>query len=251
MASYDYYPVDSTAKSSRSGRQRHFYDEVQLELLDAEFARNSFPNREGRRRIAQLIGVSEKSIMWWFQNRRRRARQLGSSRAATSTHETNRQHRRSSPYVSQHQRRQDSSVSPQVLPTPAGFFFDPTVGPSLEPINYSTSESTPPQSPTESPPQSEWVAANFQKEVLSPPQFNCNYSTTTDGSHPEQQPQQQQDYSSCYWNNWEYSPFSFCASSSVQDPAFYSSCVPTPYDFSPTCSYSPETTNQFYYHSYM
>jgi hypothetical protein len=57
----DYYPVDSTAKSSRSGCQRHFYDEVQLELLDAEFARDSFPNREGRRRIAQLIGVSEKS----------------------------------------------------------------------------------------------------------------------------------------------------------------------------------------------
>ena len=57
-----YYPVDSTAKSS-SGRQRHFYDEVQLQLLDAEFARDSYPNREGRRRIAQLIGVSEKSIM--------------------------------------------------------------------------------------------------------------------------------------------------------------------------------------------
>ena len=57
-----YYPVGSTSKSS-SGRQRHFYDEVQLELLDTEFARDSYPNREGRRRIAQLIGVSEKSIM--------------------------------------------------------------------------------------------------------------------------------------------------------------------------------------------
>jgi hypothetical protein len=144
----------------------------------------------------------------------------------------------------------DSSVSPQVLPTPAGFFFDPTVVPSLEPINYSTSESTPPQSPTESPPQSEWVAASFQMEVINPPQFNCNYSTTADGSHPEQQPQQEQDYSSCYWNNWEYSP-PFCSSSSVHDLAFYSSCVPTPYDFSPTCNYLPETTNQFYYYSYM
>ena len=54
--------MGSTSKSS-SGRQRHFYDDVQLELLDAEFAMDSFPNREGRRRIAQLIGVSEKSIM--------------------------------------------------------------------------------------------------------------------------------------------------------------------------------------------
>jgi hypothetical protein len=35
---------------------------------------------------------------WWFQNRRRRARQIG-SRAATSTLETNRQHSRSSPYA--------------------------------------------------------------------------------------------------------------------------------------------------------
>jgi hypothetical protein len=55
--------VGSTSKSSSSGRQRHFYDDVQLELLDAEFAKDSFPNRESRRRISQLIGVSEKSIM--------------------------------------------------------------------------------------------------------------------------------------------------------------------------------------------
>jgi hypothetical protein len=53
----------TSKSSSGSGRQRHFYDEVQLELLDAEFARDPFPNRQGRRRIAQLIGVSEKSIM--------------------------------------------------------------------------------------------------------------------------------------------------------------------------------------------
>ena len=55
----------TSKSSSGSGRQRHFYDEVQLELLDAEFARDPFPNRQGRRRIAQLIGVSEKSIMVW------------------------------------------------------------------------------------------------------------------------------------------------------------------------------------------
>jgi hypothetical protein len=51
--------VGSTSKSSSSGRQRHFYDDVQLELLDAEFAKDSFPNREGRHGIAQLIGVRE------------------------------------------------------------------------------------------------------------------------------------------------------------------------------------------------
>jgi hypothetical protein len=51
--------VGCTSKSSSSGRQRHFYDDVQLQLFDAEFARDSFPNREGRHRIAQLIGVRE------------------------------------------------------------------------------------------------------------------------------------------------------------------------------------------------
>ena len=55
--------MGSTSKWSSSGRQRHFYNEVQLELLDAEFTMDSYPNREGRHRIAQLIGVSEKSIM--------------------------------------------------------------------------------------------------------------------------------------------------------------------------------------------
>jgi hypothetical protein len=40
-----------------SGRQRHFYNEVHLELLDSEFTKDSFPDRDGRRRIAQLIGV--------------------------------------------------------------------------------------------------------------------------------------------------------------------------------------------------
>ena len=55
--------MGSISKWSSSGRQRHFYAEVQLDLLDAEFAMDSYPNREGRHRIAQLIGVSEKSIM--------------------------------------------------------------------------------------------------------------------------------------------------------------------------------------------
>ena len=39
-------------------------------------------------------------FQWWFQNRRRRARQLGSSRVVASTRQTIRQHRRVSPYVS-------------------------------------------------------------------------------------------------------------------------------------------------------
>ena len=39
-------------------------------------------------------------LQWWFQNHLRRARQLGSSRAAASIRQTIRQHRRALPYVS-------------------------------------------------------------------------------------------------------------------------------------------------------
>ncbi|XP_046654587.1 homeobox protein OTX2-like [Daphnia pulicaria] len=232
MDTYDYYPVVSTTKSaSASGRQRHFYDEVQLEVLDAEFSRDPFPNREGRRRIAQLIGVSEKSIMWWFQNRRRRVRQLGSSRTATSTCETNRQHRRSSPYLSR-QRQHDTYVSTQVLPPP-GFYSDPPAVPPVEPINYSTSGSS-----SSSPLQSEWLATSCPQHVVSP-QSNFNNSN---GFRTEQQPQQQ-DYSSYYWNNWDYSPPFY--PTSMTNPTFYPNTVFDPHSSS-YCFYSPETTNQFH-----
>ncbi|XP_046644883.1 homeobox protein SEBOX-like [Daphnia pulicaria] len=236
MYTYDCYPVVSTSKSSSgSGRQRHFYDEVQLELLEAEFTRDPFPNREGRRHIAQLIGVSEKSIMWWFQNRRRRARQLGSSRAATSTRETNRQHRRSPPYVYR-QRQQDTYDSTQVLPTP-GFYSHPPVVPApVEPINYSTSGSS-----SSSPLQSEWLPSSCPQDVVSP-QSNYNNS---DGTH--QQPQQQ-DYSSYYWKNWEYSPPFY--PTSLTNSTFYSNTVPDPFSSSYSY-YSPETTNPYYYQSCM
>ncbi|KAK4029093.1 hypothetical protein OUZ56_022103 [Daphnia magna] len=119
MANYD----ASISKSSRSTRQRHFYDEAQLAVLNAEFARNSFPSRECRRRIALLIGVSNKSIMWWFQNRRRRIRQRGFGLGATAqSYETSRQQRRSSPYAIPSQRVQQdvvfNSIEDRLLKSP-------------------------------------------------------------------------------------------------------------------------------------
>lgn len=90
--------ASSTARRHAHHRQRHFYDEDQLAVLDAEFEMDPFPNRENRRRIAQALRVPDKSVMvrkakleqfcitntsnyscstfqWWFQNRRRRVRQ--------------------------------------------------------------------------------------------------------------------------------------------------------------------------------
>ncbi|EFX71601.1 hypothetical protein DAPPUDRAFT_255519 [Daphnia pulex] len=65
--------------------------------------------------------------------------------------------------------------------------FDSTVIPSLEQTSYSTSDSTPLQSPAESTHQSE--AVKIQKDVIRS-QSKFNYSTTTDGFHQEQKPQQ-------------------------------------------------------------
>jgi hypothetical protein len=42
-----YFSVSSSTPSPGSGRQLHFYDEVQLELLDSEFTKDSFPDRDG------------------------------------------------------------------------------------------------------------------------------------------------------------------------------------------------------------
>lgn len=69
------------------------------------------------------------------------------------------------------------------------FYFDSTVIPSLEQTSYSTSDSTPLQSPAEWSPQSKWVAAKIQKDVIQS-QYKFNYSTFTDGFHQEQKPQQ-------------------------------------------------------------
>jgi hypothetical protein len=131
----------------------------------------------------------------------------------------------------------DTYDSAQVLPTP-GFYSHPPVVPApVEPINYSTSETS-----SSFPLQPEWLAASCPQHVVSP-QSNYNNS---DGTH--QQPQQQ-DYSSYYWNNWEYSPPFY--PTSLTNSTFYSSnTVPDPYSSSYSY-YSPETTNPYYYQSCM
>ena len=49
--------------SFSSCRQRNYYAEPQLELLEGEFGTDPFPSREHRRRIAQQINVTEKSVL--------------------------------------------------------------------------------------------------------------------------------------------------------------------------------------------
>ncbi len=131
----------------------------------------------------------------------------------------------------------DTYVSPQVLPTP-GFYSDLPAISSVEPINYSTSEPS-----SMSPLQSEWVVPSSPQEVIS---LQSNFNNS-DGFQPDQQPQQQQ-YSSYYWNDWEYSPPFYPTSTTNSN--FYSNTISDPYSFFYSY-YSPETTNQFYNQSCM
>ena len=124
-----------------------------------------------------------------------------------------------------------SYVSPHVLST-AGIHSDPPAVPFQELISYSTDSSS------SSPPQSGWISAAKCPQEVS--QSDINYSA---GFQPDQQQQpQQQDYSSYYWNNWEYTPTTHQTFNFNTDPSSH---------YSSSCYYSPETTNQFYYQSYV
>ncbi|KAI9550837.1 hypothetical protein GHT06_000216 [Daphnia sinensis] len=181
----------SHSKSSRSTRQRHFYDEAQLAVLNAEFARHSFPSRECRLRIALLIGVSSKSVMWWFQNRRRRVRQRG-FRSAAQTYETSRQHSQSSPYAPCHRVQKD--VLPHCLSTPGLY----TQTEEDRPKNCWANEST-----TTSPQfllgsqSTDWAANRQDNPQLALVSYSSGYQFS--GYQPTDQ--QEQGYS--YWSNWE------------------------------------------------
>ena len=59
------FPVSNSVSNSL-GRQRHYYAEPQLELLEAEFAATPFPSRERRHRIAQQLNVTDKSVLVSF-----------------------------------------------------------------------------------------------------------------------------------------------------------------------------------------
>ncbi|XP_045034757.1 homeobox protein NOBOX [Daphnia magna] len=205
MANYD----ASISKSSRSTRQRHFYDEAQLAVLNAEFARNSFPSRECRRRIALLIGVSNKSIMWWFQNRRRRIRQRGFGLGATAqSYETSRQQRRSSPYAIPSQRVQQD-VIPCCLPASGEY----TVTQDVEEFmtNCWAKDSS-----TTSPPFQPNIGSNsctgYYPEMNPQPEL-VSFSSGYQWSGYQPSDQQQQAYS--FWNNLQYAPFSYPSSSNT------------------------------------
>lgn len=56
--------------SPRSRRLRALYTPTQLRTLEDAFAESHYVNREERQRLSRQIGVTEKQVKMWFQNRR-------------------------------------------------------------------------------------------------------------------------------------------------------------------------------------
>ncbi|KAK4029133.1 hypothetical protein OUZ56_022143 [Daphnia magna] len=203
--SLDCSPFVSSPKFSKSTRQRHFYDEAQLAVLNAEFARDSFPSRECRLRIAFLFGVSSKSVMWWFQNRRRRVRQRGFGTGVTvQTYETSRQQCRSSPYAPSHRIQKD--ILPHRLSTP-GLYTQTLEERSTNCCTNETSTNFP-QFHLNSK-STDWTG--YRQEINPQPALVGYFSGY---QFPGYQPSDQQEQGYSYWSNWE-APTSYPSSSNT------------------------------------
>ncbi|KAJ3386926.1 hypothetical protein HDU84_001202 [Entophlyctis sp. JEL0112] len=56
-----------------------------LALLTSVFAKNAFPSRALRDKLARLFGVESKQVQVWFQNRRQMAKRVASTSTSSST----------------------------------------------------------------------------------------------------------------------------------------------------------------------
>ena len=49
---------------------RSLFSKAQVEQLEARFREQSFLSREERQELAEHVGITERQVMIWFQNRR-------------------------------------------------------------------------------------------------------------------------------------------------------------------------------------
>lgn len=68
---------------SPQSRYRTLYTRRQLEILEGVFSEKKYVTLEERNRIAKDIGVSEKQVRMWFQNRRTKMKRLASREVET------------------------------------------------------------------------------------------------------------------------------------------------------------------------
>ena len=72
--------IPETGLTSR----RSQFSAWQLERLQREFQQSELPNKERRERIAAELGVTERSVKIWFQNRRQRGKPHAKEKAAAA-----------------------------------------------------------------------------------------------------------------------------------------------------------------------
>ncbi len=59
------------------GRPKHLFNREQQALLEEQFVRQPYPNRQVRAALAEELGVREVQVQHWFQNRRARGKSRG------------------------------------------------------------------------------------------------------------------------------------------------------------------------------
>jgi hypothetical protein len=75
-------PVQASPVRHSAPRKRTTFDLYQRTQLEGQFRLNPYPDSSERRKLAEILGVKESSIMWWFGHRRAKEVKRQERRAA-------------------------------------------------------------------------------------------------------------------------------------------------------------------------
>jgi len=67
--------VDSSSQVTKRRRERTTFSKAQLDILEAAYVDNIYPDIHARRELALQISLSESKVLVWFKNHRQKARQ--------------------------------------------------------------------------------------------------------------------------------------------------------------------------------